>query len=195
MTQYKYNQQEGRIWLDIPEPHLLDFGLGQAQYYLYTGAMKSYNTRPSYPVSPIPDWEDGKLVQENIHFKLRYDMIKISTIAEWKITAIPIPAVESKPDEEDISDKKLIEDVKNDSEITAIMEELNKPDEWISVSWLREKIGELRIDKTTYKELGQKYSYGWTDCINEVLELVSAAQPLSGTTPSSGANSSFNSEK
>jgi hypothetical protein len=102
------------------------------------------------------------------------------------------PAVESKPDEEDISDKKLIEDVKKDSEITAIMEELNKTDETLN-EFLDYNLKQSKEDK----EGNRMFMAGWIAALMHVklnfADKFPPPQPLSGTTPSSGANSSFNS--
>ena len=37
---------------------------------------------------------------------------------------------------------------------------------------LSEKVRSLRMSSDEVKQHGHKYAYGWTDCINEVLELI-----------------------
>jgi hypothetical protein len=119
MTQYKYNQQEGRIVANIPKPNPPaanggwqngEFDMVSAQY---DKAIKRYNTRPSYPVSPELKkvWEDGVLKTEGVDFNIKWicnhcnqDDRCGSTHCEAKPTAIPIPAVESMPETE-VQDK------------------------------------------------------------------------------------------
>lgn len=99
-TQYKYNQQEGRIYLNKEKPDPCEWEGGEESHY-YKNLLADYNTRPSYPVSPN-DWEDGKILLEGVDFELKKEWIMTGRKDEYdgsmdkyqQSTAIPIPAVE-----------------------------------------------------------------------------------------------------
>ena len=67
---FKYFKDKKEIWSDIPEPKHFEYTWDEV---VNTGWYKKKHdewvARPHFTVSHEPDWEDGKIVEPNVHFR------------------------------------------------------------------------------------------------------------------------------
>jgi len=65
---FKYFKDKKELWADWINP-VTDAYVFQS-FEKYAEDMEAYISRPHFPVSPEPDWEDGKIVYEDEDFKI-----------------------------------------------------------------------------------------------------------------------------
>ena len=65
---FKYDKAKNEIWEDYPAPNKYEYGSTLTELRRFENTLANYNTRPHFTVSPEPDWEDGKIVEEKTHF-------------------------------------------------------------------------------------------------------------------------------
>jgi len=71
---FKYFKDKKEIWADWVKPTRNNY----PQFETFDDVLNHYNSRPHFPVSPEPDWEDGKIVYEGKDFKIEW-LVKTSS--------------------------------------------------------------------------------------------------------------------
>jgi len=77
---FKYDKAKNEIWEDYPAPNKYEYGSTLTELRRFENTLANYNTRPHFTVSPEPDWEDGKIVRQDIDFKIRWS----NGLAAWQ---------------------------------------------------------------------------------------------------------------
>ena len=84
---FKYFKDKKELWADWVRP--LTWNKKPTEYL---DEINAYNSRHHFPVSPEPDWEDGKIVYENVDFNIVEKCYKGTGFHdEWETIAIPLP--------------------------------------------------------------------------------------------------------
>ena len=107
---FKYSKKDNRVWLDMPEPQ------NSVEYYSALSfdqerradeKLAAYDNRENYPVEGNHNWEDQKILEENVDFVVR-SIPDIATLhdGDWqeKEVVIPNPTEENKFTLEDMLD-------------------------------------------------------------------------------------------
>ena len=112
---FKYFKDKKELWADWPEPKHNEFN----PIYHFTEEEINYSRRPHFPVSPEPDWEDGKIVYEGKDYRL--DKHRIIGIDEGGANyiygepiAIPLPKEPEKPTMKELVRQIFGDDAAND---------------------------------------------------------------------------------